>query len=87
MIMRYESSPGVYRAFCGTCGSRLPMSGAEIVPVPAGLLNTDLGMTPEVNMHLASKSEWAIVDDSIHCLQDQGSEEFWASFMEAKSGT
>ena len=86
-IKSYESSPGVYRAFCTKCGSRLPMSKQDnFVPVPAGLLLEDPGCSPAVNMHLASKSAWALVDDSIHCLNDQGSKEFWTSFMESKQG-
>ena len=37
-IRLFESSPGVKRAFCEVCGSRLPMNEVDgnIVPVPAG---------------------------------------------------
>jgi hypothetical protein len=85
LITHFESSPGVFRAFCSRCGSRLPMSKQEsFVPVPAGLLVQDPGCSAEVNMHLSSKANWALVDNSIHCLNDQGSSEFWSSFMESK---
>lgn len=86
-IQLYESSPGVHRAFCKTCGSRLPMTSipGAFVPVPAGLLDEDPGLAPEVNMHLDGRPQWAMVDEDIHCLQDQGSFEFWTEFGESKS--
>ena len=85
-IRLFESSPGVKRAFCGVCGSRLPMTevDGDIVPVPAGLLDGDPGLEPEVNMHLNDRAQWALVDEGIHCLADQGTPEFWAGFAEAK---
>lgn len=85
-VQLYESSPGINRAFCGTCGSRLPMTSipGAFVPIPVGLLDEDPGLTPEVNMHLEARANWALVDENIHCLQDQGSPEFWARFGESK---
>jgi hypothetical protein len=56
----------------------------DIVPVPAGLLDEDPGLEPEVNMHLNDRAKWALVDEQIHCLLDQGAPEFWAEFAEAK---
>jgi hypothetical protein len=41
-------------------------------------------LDPEVNMHLNDKAQWALIDESIHCLADQGTPEFWATFTEAK---
>ena len=79
----YESSPGVKRGFCGSCGSRSPMTEVPgaFIPVPVGLLDDGLDRMPEVNMHLRSKAPWALVDEDIDCLEDQGSSEFWESFM------
>jgi hypothetical protein len=87
-IQLFESSPGINRAFCSTCGSRLPMASlqGDFVPVPVGLLDEDAGLSPEVNMHLGRKARWALVDENIHCLEDQGTPEFWAGFAEAKRG-
>lgn len=82
----FESSPGVHRAFCGKCGSRIPMTEVpgKFIPVPVGLLDEDPGVDPEVNMHLEAKAGWALVDEGIDCLEDQGSPEFWESFMKRK---
>jgi len=87
-IRLFESSPGVSKAFCQTCGSRLPMTDVpgEIVPVPVGLLDDDPGVRPEVNMHLDSRAQWALVDEDIECLKDQGTPAFWQAFMERKQG-
>jgi hypothetical protein len=83
-IARYESSPGVFRTFCDRCGSRLPMAVGDIVPVPAGLLDDELAISPDVNMHLSSRPGWAPVDETIHCLEGQGSEKFWVELVEEK---
>ena len=56
----------------------------EFVPVPVGLLDDDPGRVPEVNMHLASRARWSLVDEDIDCLEDQGSPEFWESFMKRR---
>ena len=85
-ITHYESSPGVLRAFCSQCGSPLPMSKQDhLVPVPAGLLSESPNCAPEINLHLASKAAWAMVDESIECLQEQGSTEFWETYMASKT--
>ena len=85
-VRLFKSSPDVNRAFCGKCGSRLPMAEVDgnYIPVPAGLLNDEFKQNPEVNMHLNDKAQWALIDESIHCLADQGTPEFWATFTEAK---
>ena len=85
LIQRYESSPGLHRAFCRICGSRVPITNdRDIVPVHAGGLNDNPGVLPEVNIHLQSKAEWAIHDSGIACVADQGSTEFWTELMHRK---
>ena len=82
-IRSFESSPGVHRAFCAVCGSRLPMTTLEgdVVPVPVGLLDVDPGLRPEVNIFLESRAEWAPVEDGIRGVSGRGTPEFWAEFM------
>lgn len=53
----------------------------DLVPVPVGLLDESPDRLPEINMHLSDKARWALVDEDIACIQDQGSTEFWDSFM------
>jgi hypothetical protein len=87
LISTYESSPGIHRPFCKTCGSRVPQPhhGGELVAVPAGLLEDDPGIRPEISMHTSSKAKWDTIDESIPSTPGQGSDEFWREFMEQKS--
>jgi hypothetical protein len=85
-ISRYESSPGINRAFCSRCGSRLPQQNLNgVVSVPTGTLDADPGVTPEINIYTDSKRRWATIDGSIESLPGQGSPEFWEKFMQSKS--
>ena len=46
LVMGYESSVGIFRAFCRVCGSRTPgRGGTDIVGVPAGLLDDPLELS------------------------------------------
>ena len=47
-------------SFCSTCGSALPdlqMNGA-LLKVPAGSLDTAVGIRPDAHIFLASKADW-----------------------------
>ena len=86
LIQRFESSPEVSRSFCRVCGSRVPVIHNEThASVPAGLLNDDIELIPEVNIHIQSKAHWALLDHQIPSALDQGSPEFWKELMEGKN--
>jgi hypothetical protein len=65
-IVDYESSPGVLRGFCSTCGSVTPQlspSGTYVV-APAGNLVDTAGLKPSAHIFAASKASWyPILDD------------------------
>ena len=47
-------------SFCSTCGSALPdlqMDGA-LLKVPAGSLDTEVGIRPDAHIFFASKADW-----------------------------
>ena len=70
-IVRYESSPGFHRSFCGTCGSSLPErspSGGWFVP--AGLFIGDPGVRPVVHIFRASKAPWHAITDELPSFDD-----------------
>ena len=67
LIQAYESSPGVRRDFCRTCGCRVPSPSEArgIYFVPAGLLNEDPGVKPSLHLFAASKAPWWDITDEL----------------------
>ncbi len=62
----YESSPGVRRAFCPDCGSKLPSSPlGNSVFVPVGLVDGDPGARPEMHLFVRSKAPWFEIRDGL----------------------
>lgn len=67
-LIRYESSPGKTRMFCGRCGSPVysaKESAPGFVRIRAGLLNEALGVRPFVHFHTASKCNWWVISDEL----------------------
>jgi hypothetical protein len=65
-IRRFESSPGFFRAFCGTCGSKVPTDAREgRVFVPLGSLDDDPGARPLAHIFVASKAPWLEISDPL----------------------
>ena len=65
-VVRYESSPGLHRSFCGRCGSVTPEptpSGGHAV-VPAGNLAGELP-NPQLHMFVKSKAPWHVIADDL----------------------
>ncbi len=62
----YETSPGVRRAFCPTCGSVLPgrpWEGRRVMA--AGTLDGDPGIRPQAHIFVASKAPWDAIHDEL----------------------
>ena len=83
----YESSPGSRGSFCSICGSRLPTytNNNAMVAVPAGLVDGELGVQPEINIHCASAASWHTLNKSIASIDGQGTNDFWKEFMMSKN--
>ncbi|HEY2386808.1 MAG TPA: GFA family protein [Candidatus Binatia bacterium] len=65
-IARYESSPGFFRTFCPQCGSAVPGDPfGSLMFVPAGCLDGDLGVKPEMHIFVASKPPWVELNDAL----------------------
>ena len=65
-ILRYESSQGVFRTFCGRCGAITPDGPASgPVFVPAGLLDDDPQIRPQTHIFVASKAPWHDIADAL----------------------
>jgi hypothetical protein len=65
-IMRYESTPGTRRPFCGRCGSVVTSEDAwnGLVAVPAGPLDGDPAVRPLAHIFVASKAPWYEITDA-----------------------
>jgi hypothetical protein len=64
----YESSPGTYRYFCGTCGSPLAFIGKRWkgeVHLYAGSLDQPGAIEPRGHMNVAEQLPWADVHDDL----------------------
>ena len=46
------------RSFCSLCGSALPIATTGMVVVPAGSLDTDIGIALSGNIFIASRASW-----------------------------
>ncbi len=62
-----ETSPGVYRGFCGHCGSSLTFTGDDWtdVAVTAASLDDTSFVKPESNVYLDHRQPWVIIDESL----------------------
>jgi hypothetical protein len=65
-VVRYASSPGFARSFCGVCGSVVPAGPWESwMLLPAGSSTTDPGLRPEAHIFVASKLPWHEITDDL----------------------
>ncbi|MFO0759210.1 MAG: GFA family protein [Byssovorax sp.] len=66
-IVRYPSSPSLFRPFCGQCGSVVPDGSAwsGIVGMPAGGFSVDPGLVPRAHIFVASKAPWVEIHDDL----------------------
>lgn len=64
-IARYESSPGIFRCFCPTCGSAVPVVEDDTVTLPAGGIEGDPGVRPSVHIFTGDKAAWYEIADAL----------------------
>ena len=68
LLVRFPSSPGFHRVFCGRCGSSLAVwptdPAAALTWVMLGTLDGDPGTAPTAHIFVGSKAPWfGIADD------------------------
>lgn len=61
------SSASANRSFCGTCGSVAPVliPPMQLALCPAGNLEGDLGIEPQMHMFVGSKAPWYTITDAL----------------------
>ena len=66
-VASYASSAHFHRSFCRICGSVAPEqtpSGQNVV-IPAGNLEGDLDLEPQLHIFVGSKADWFSITDSL----------------------
>jgi hypothetical protein len=66
-IETYDSSENGHRPFCRTCGSVTPMllPAMNLVLMPAGNLQDDPGLRPQMHMFTGSRAPWYPITDGL----------------------
>ncbi len=81
LIREFESSPGVFRAFCGRCGSPIYSRRAnapDVLRLRLGILNDDPGRRSLAHFWVGSKAAWFDIWTRVgcprygHCIACQG---------------
>ncbi|MEO8018759.1 MAG: GFA family protein [Pseudomonadota bacterium] len=66
-IGTWESSSQGRRSFCSVCGSKVPVviQASQLVFMPAGALEGELGIRPQMHLFVGSKPPWHMLTDSL----------------------
>ena len=68
LVREYESSPGVFRAFCGGCGSPIYSRRAanpDVFRVRLGILDDDPERRPLAHFWVGNKAPWYEIADGL----------------------
>lgn len=67
LVKVYQMPDGWTSTFCNSCGSPLPMLGAngKIYWVPIGVLDDDPGVAVAQHIFVASKASWDVITDGV----------------------
>jgi hypothetical protein len=68
LLSQFESSPGIFRVFCGRCGSPLFKRTAtqpSHVRLRLGCLDTSIDERPMGHVFVRSKPEWSSITDGL----------------------
>lgn len=66
-LTRYESSPGIYRGFCGRCGGILfwEREAGSTVSIMAGTLDSPTGLKLVAHIFVADKGDYYEIADGV----------------------
>jgi len=67
LVVRYPSSPGVMRTFCGRCGATLQFIDERIgeIGVALGTLDSPLGAVRQTHIFVDSRADWYRIQDDL----------------------
>jgi hypothetical protein len=66
-LLNYRTSERGERSSCQVCGSPLPvlLPARDLVLLPAGALNGEIGIKPQAHIFVGSKAPWYTITDSL----------------------
>ena len=66
-LTEHESSPGIWRGFCGRCGSSLSFRGKDWTDIAITIASLDEpnAITPESNVFLRERLHWVTVNEDM----------------------
>jgi hypothetical protein len=64
-ISTWQSPGGGKRSFCSVCGSKVANIVGDQVFMPAGALDGELGIRPQMHLFVGSKAAWHSVSDGL----------------------
>ncbi|HEV7606322.1 MAG TPA: GFA family protein [Steroidobacteraceae bacterium] len=66
-IGTWQSSPQERRTFCSVCGSKVPRveHATQRVFMPAGAIEGELGIRPQMHLFVGSKPQWHLLTDGL----------------------
>ncbi|MFW5442712.1 MAG: GFA family protein [Methylococcaceae bacterium] len=69
LLKSYLATNGTTRQFCSVCGSSMTFSSsknsAETVEFSLGTLDSEILLSPDAHVHVASKANWTIICDNL----------------------
>jgi hypothetical protein len=68
MLREFESSPGKFRAFCGTCGSPIYAyleTTRDVLRLRLGSLDTPFAKQPRAHTFVSDKASWEPINDGL----------------------
>jgi hypothetical protein len=62
-----QTPPAYHSCFCSRCGSRVPdaFSCAPLIELPAGCLDSDPGLRPDMHIFVEAKAPWFTISDGL----------------------
>ena len=77
LVTEYEQSPGIFRAFCGKCGSPLYAridSEPDFIRVRLGSYDNPAGVKVVGNVWVSSKAPWYRIPESEQCFAEESTD-------------
>lgn len=69
LVARYESSPGVRRSFCSTCGGNVAIVLPDQVVIPAASVDDPFAARPQMHFFAGERVPWFEIADGVPAFE------------------